>query len=161
VILKPKAKRGNDMTDASPATRQPTLLHPLLIGPGAALLIAALVTDLLYWRTVLPEWETFSIWLLTGGLILAAFAGIAFVLDVLLRRVPAVSWLRFGALAAAALLSLLNAFIHSRDGYTAVVPQGLLLSAIVTVLLLAIGWRGWSLAAARASTSPPSEGIRS
>jgi uncharacterized membrane protein len=59
------------------------------------------------------------------------------------------------------LLSLLNAFVHSRDGYTAVVPQGLCLSAIVTVLLLVIGWRGWSLAALRPTPSPSPEGIRS
>jgi uncharacterized membrane protein len=148
------------MTQASRATRPPTLLHPLLIGPGAALLIAAFATDLLYWRTVLPAWETFSIWLLTGGLILAALASLALLLDVVLRHARAFSRWRFLALAAAVLLALLNAFVHGRDGYTAVVPQGLLLSAIVTVLLLAIGWRGWSLAAARPASSASSEGIR-
>ena len=36
-----------------------------------------------------------------------------------------------------------------RDGYTAVVPQGVALSAIVTVLLLVAGWRAWSLGAIR------------
>jgi uncharacterized membrane protein len=58
-------------------------------------------------------------------------------------------FLDFALLTVAALLSVLNAFIHSRDGYTAVVPQGLALSAIVAVLLLAAGWRGWSLCAVR------------
>ena len=148
------------MTQASRATRPPTLLHPLLIGPGAALLIAAFATDLLYWRTVLPAWETFSIWLLTGGLILAALASLALLLDVVLRHARAISWWRFLALAAAVLLALLNAFVHSRDGYTAVVPQGLALSAIATILLLVVGWRGWSLAAARPASSASSEGIR-
>jgi uncharacterized membrane protein len=144
------------MAQASRATRPPTLLHPLFIGPGAALLIAAFATDLLYWRTVLPAWETFSIWLITGGLLLAALSGLALLVDVVLRRAGAMVWWRFAALTAAALLSLLNAFIHSRDGYTAVVPQGLGLSAIVTVILLVIGWRGWSLSGARASSSASS-----
>ena len=148
------------MTEASRAARPRTLLHPRLIGPGAALLIAAFATDLLYWWTLLPEWETFSIWLLMGGLILAALASLALLLDVLLRQARRIDWWRFGAIAAAVLLAILNAFVHSRDGYTAVVPQGLLLSAIVTVLLLAIGWRGWDLAAARPSASASSEGVR-
>jgi uncharacterized membrane protein len=95
------------------------------------------------------QWETFSIWLLTAGLILAALAGLALLLDVLLHRAGAIAWWRFAALTAAALLSFLNAFIHSRDGYTSVVPEGLVLSVIVTLILLAIGWRGWSLASAR------------
>ena len=135
-----------EMTEASRTRRPPILLHPLLIAPGATLLIAAFATDLLYWRTVLPEWETFSIWLLTGGLILAALSGLGLLLDLQLRHVRAICWWRFLFLTAAASISLLNAFIHSRDGYTAVVPQGLALSTLATGLLLAIGWRGWSLA---------------
>lgn len=149
------------MTKSTPATTPPSLLHPLLVAPAAALLIAGFATDLLYWRTVLPQWETFSIWLLTGGLILAALSGLALLLDVMLRRVRAIDWLRFAALAVAALLSLLNAFIHSRDSYTAVVPEGLALSAIVTLLLLVIGWRGWSLSRARPSSPASFQGVRS
>jgi uncharacterized membrane protein len=33
-------------------------------------------------------------------------------------------------------LAVINAFVHSRDGYTAVVPSGLMLSASVVVVLL-------------------------
>jgi uncharacterized membrane protein len=139
----------------------PTLLHPLLIAPASALLIAAFATDLLYWRSLLSQWETFSIWLLTAGLMLAALSGLALFADVVRRRSLAIDWWRFAALTAAALLSLLNAFVHSRDGYTAVVPQGLVLSAIVTVLLLVTGRRGWSLLAARSSTPASFEGILS
>jgi uncharacterized membrane protein len=148
------------MTEASRAAHPLTLLHPRLIGPGAVLLSGALLTDLLYWRTASMQWETFSIWLLTAGLMLAALAGIALLLDVALRRAGKIAWSRFAALTAAALLSFLNAFIHSRDGYTSVVPEGLTLSAIVTVTLLAIGSRGWSLSSARPSspTSTPGAG---
>jgi uncharacterized membrane protein len=38
--------------------------------------------------------------------------------------------------ALAVLLALTNAFVHSRDGYTAVVPAGLMLSALVIVVLV-------------------------
>lgn len=35
--------------------------------------------------------------------------------------------------------------VHSRDGWTSVVPLGLTLSALVLALLLFTGWLGWSL----------------
>jgi uncharacterized membrane protein len=147
------------MTEGTYATSNS--LHQRLIAPAAALLVAAFVTDLLYWRTALSQWETFSIWLLTAGLILAGLSGVALLLDVRLRRVRGIDWPRFAALAAAALLSLLNAFVHSRDGYTAVVPEGLALSTIVTLLLLVTGWRGWSLSAAASASLSSFPGARS
>ena len=121
--------------------------HPRFIGSGAVLLIATLGTDLIYMRTLLFQWDNFSIWLLTSGLVLAALGGVTLVLDILLRRVARIDWEKFTGLAIAAILSLLNAFVHSRDAYTAVVPQGIVLSASVAVLLVFIGWWGWSVSA--------------
>jgi uncharacterized membrane protein len=143
------------------AADPPPLLHPPLVAVGAALLIAAFVTDVFYWRTLLFQWNNFSIWLLTGGLILAALAGLGLVLDVALRRIGAMAWLRFAGFTLAALLSLLNAFIHSRDAYTAVVPSGLALSALVTLILAVLGWRGWSLRAVGPSRPAQSGEARS
>jgi uncharacterized membrane protein len=48
--------------------------------------------------------------------------------------------------ALAVVVSLINAFIHSRDGYTAVVPTGLMLSALVVVILLLTAWASVALA---------------
>jgi|EndMetStandDraft_8_1072994.scaffolds.fasta_scaffold281987_1 uncharacterized membrane protein len=146
------------MTETRHATHPPRPLHPYFIAPGAALLMAAFVTDLIYCRTFAVEWETFSAWLLTGGLILAALAGLALLLDALVGRIGSIAWLPFAGLTIAALLSLLNAFVHSRDGYTAVVPEGVVLSGVVTVLLLAAGWRGWNLSAVqRLNLSQPTQ----
>jgi uncharacterized membrane protein len=134
------------------------LLHPRLIAPGAALLVAAFATDIIYWRTLLFQWNNFSIWLITAGLVLAALAGLALLLDAARRRLGALAWGRFVGFTVAALLSLLNAFVHTRDAYAAVVPDGLELSALVTVILLILGWRGWSLrAAARPQPFRPKE----
>jgi uncharacterized membrane protein len=36
----------------------------------------------------------------------------------------------------ALLVGLVNAFVHSRDGWTAVVPQGLILSVLDVLVLL-------------------------
>ena len=127
------------------STAPAPLVHPPLVAMAAVLLIATLATDLLYWQTQLFQWNNFSIWLLTAGLILAAVAGLALLLDVARRRLSSVAWVRFAGFTAAAALGVLNAFIHSRDAYTAVVPDGLTLSAAITVILISLGWRGWSL----------------
>jgi uncharacterized membrane protein len=69
------------------------------------------------------------------------------------------AWGRFASFTVVVLLSLLNAFVHSRDAYTAVVPNGLELSAAVTMILLVLGWRGWSLSAVgRSHTTQPAGG---
>jgi uncharacterized membrane protein len=49
------------------------------------------------------------------------------------------------------LLSLVNAFVHSRDAWTSVVPQGIVLSAVSAILLLIAGARGWSLVMSRST----------
>jgi uncharacterized membrane protein len=131
-------------------------LHPGLVSSGATLLIAAFVTDILYWQSTLFQWNNFSAWLLAAGLVVTALAALALVFDLLLKRVRRIAWIRFAGLAVAALLSLLNAFVHSRDAYTAVVPEGIILSAVVTIFLLAVGLGGgWSLEARRSSPLLP------
>ncbi|MCW2284032.1 putative membrane protein [Rhodoblastus acidophilus] len=141
------------MTQVDPPRRPRALLHPGLVSASATLLIAGFVTDVFYWRTLLFQWNNMSQWLLAAGLILALLAALAFALDLALDRVGRVSWPRFAGLALAALLGLLNAFVHSRDAYTAVVPEGIALSALVTLLLVAVGLTGgWSLASRGAAS---------
>jgi uncharacterized membrane protein len=134
--------------------RERVLFHSGLFGFGASLLITVFVSDFLYWQTSLFQWNNFSGWLLLAGLIFAALAAIAFFVDLLSRRIARVSWPRFFAVAVAALLSLLNVFVHSRDAYTAVVPEGIILSAIVALILIVVGAGGWRLASARRILSP-------
>ena len=136
-------------------------MHPRIIGLGATSLIGAFATDVAYAQSELFQWENFSIWLITIGLALAAVAAVALVFDAVRHRITAIDWPRFCGFSGATLLSILNALVHSRDAYTAVVPQGVVLSAIVTAILLALGWwHGWSVGKAPQSSSP-SEGVRS
>src|ERR1700739_3079343 len=83
-------------------------------------------------------WERFSIWLITAGLILAGLSAIAYVIALASSRqqIDRPAWPSVVGYALAALLSLVNAFVHSRDAYTAVVPTGLMLSVLVVVVLL-------------------------
>src|SRR5258706_8205635 len=112
---------------------QPT--HQMLVSFSAAYFVGALVTDLVYWQTPDVLWERFSNWLITAGLIVAGLAVVAYVIDLAGgKQIAAPAWPRAIGYALAVVLSLINAFVHSRDGYTAVVPTGLMLSGLVVVL---------------------------
>jgi uncharacterized membrane protein len=119
----------------------------MLVSFSAAYFAGALVTDLAYWQIPDVLWERFSIWLIVAGLIMAGLATIAYVIDLAGgRQIDAPAWPRVVGYALAVLLSLLNAFVHSRDGHTAVVPTGLMLSGLVVVVLLLTAWVGMALA---------------
>ena len=125
-------------------------IHPIVVSFPVAYFTAAFVTDLAYWRTADVMWESFSDWLITAGLITAGFAIIVFVIDLVRgKRGRTLAWPHAMGYVLAVLLSLLNAFVHARDGYTAVVPTGLTLSALVVAILLITGWAGRSLIARR------------
>ena len=122
-------------------------IHKMLVSFSAAYFAGALVTDLVYWQIPDVLWERFSIWLIVAGLIMAGFATIAYVIDLAGgRQIDTPAWPRVVGYALAVLLSLMNAFVHSRDGYTAVVPTGLMLSGLVIVVLLLTAWVGMALA---------------
>ena len=127
----------------------PRPFHPFFVGLGGALLMAALFTDVMYSSNSLMQWANFSAWLITGGLILALVSAIVLITDFALGRAGPIRWLDFGLLAVAALLSIVNVFIHTRDAWTSVVPSGITISAIVTVLLAVAGLRGWCVTAIR------------
>ena len=122
-------------------------IHRMLAAFSAAYFIGALVTDVVYWQTLNVLWERFSIWLITAGLILAGLAVVAYAIDLFAgRQIDRPAWPRAVGYALAILLSLINAFVHSRDAYTAVVPMGLMLSGLVTVVLLLTALTGMALA---------------
>jgi uncharacterized membrane protein len=124
-------------------------VYSLLVQFPVVCFIGAFITDIVYAQTQLFLWETFSVWLLAVGCVMAGLAGLAalfsFVSD---RRVRAayLAWPHALVSLVAALLSIVNAFVHSRDGYTAVVPTGITLSGIVVLLMLVATWIGWQQA---------------
>jgi uncharacterized membrane protein len=109
----------------------------MLVSFSAAYFTGALVTDVVYWQMPDVMWERFSIWLITAGLIMAGLAVIAYVIDLLSgRQIDRPALPRAVGYLLAVLIALFNAFVHSRDGYTAVVPTGLMLSALVVAVLI-------------------------
>ena len=68
-------------------------IHQMLTPFPVAYFAAAFVTDLAYWRTDEVMWERFSVWLIAGGLVIAALVAIAAVIDLAFgRQKPA--WFR-------------------------------------------------------------------
>jgi uncharacterized membrane protein len=119
-------------------------IHEMLVPFPVAYFTGAFVTDLVYWRMPDAMWERFSVWLITAGLVMAGLVAIAAAIDLAGgKQKPA--WFRALAYVLAIFLALLNAFVHSRDGYTAVVPTGLTLSGLVVILLLFTWSTGWAL----------------
>jgi uncharacterized membrane protein len=56
-------------------------IHPMLVPFPIVCFVGAFVTDLVYWRSMSFIWATFSVWLLTAGLIMAAAAAIVGLID--------------------------------------------------------------------------------
>lgn len=110
--------------------------------------VGAFLTDLAYWRTADMQWADFSIWLLTAGLVMAGIATIASLIDLIRSRRTRTwkpAWLRIVGALLAVVLSLVNAFVHSRDAYTSVVPTGVILSGLTVLILLATDCLAWSM----------------
>lgn len=111
--------------------------------------MAALFTDYMYSSNSLMQWANFSVWLITGGLVFALIAAIVLLVDIALGWAGPISWLDLILVGAAAILSIFNVLVHTRDAWTSVVPTGITLSLIATILLLIAGVRGWAVTAER------------
>jgi uncharacterized membrane protein len=122
-------------------------LHPLLASIPFTCFTGALLTDIAYWQSATMQWANFSAWLLAAGLFVAAFAIIVGLIDFMTDRAHAlgVTWAYAGGNVLALVLAIINSFVHSRDAYTSVVPEGLILSALTVLVMLVTGWMGWEL----------------
>jgi uncharacterized membrane protein len=97
------------------------------------------VTDILYWRTSNLMWSNFSDWLLFFGLIFGALALIAGLIDFVRPATRALrpSLASVITFLAVLVLALFNSLIHAGDGWTAIVPAGLITSAVTLLVMIA------------------------
>jgi uncharacterized membrane protein len=124
--------------DRAPAVAWTVYL--LLFPVPVVAFLAALATDGAYAATAYLMWLHFSEWLIAAGLAFGVLAALALLVAFVTRRVvreahyaPAHLVLFYVALV----VELVNAFVHTADGWTAVVPTGLVLSAVAAILALA------------------------
>lgn len=115
-------------------------LYPALLPIPILCFAGALITDLAYIASAEMMWLDFSSWLLLAGLIGGGLAGALLIVELVRARDRRPLLSHFVFLFAAWVVEVFNSFIHARDGWTAVVPSGLLLSIVATVLGLLAGW---------------------
>ncbi len=123
-------------------------IHPMLVPIPIACFVGTWLSDLVYWKTAAMQWANFSAWMLTVGLIVSIFVALTGVIDFFgERRIRALrpAWIHGLGNGFVLILSIVNAFVHSRDAYTSVVPSGLLLSTLVVLILAVTGWNGWEM----------------
>lgn len=101
-----------------------------------------LLTDIAYWRTANLFWQSCSSWLLLAGLVFGALTALAWIIELLAGKLGTYRDAPWGyAMCGMAvfILAFLNSLVHSRDGWTGVVPWGLVLS-VATVLAMIACW---------------------
>ncbi len=99
------------------------------------------LTDIAYWQTSNLLWLHFSEWLLFAGLVFGVLAALVAVANLLIWKTSP-SWIAAVGWVAVFLLAVLNSFIHTGDGWTAVVPYGMAASIATVVLMSITGWFG-------------------
>lgn len=112
----------------------------LLSFPVACFTLTVL-TDIAYWQTLNLLWLHFSEWLLFAGLVFGALALVTVVIDFAIYR-DRPAWSAVLAGIVVLLLATLNSLVHTADGWTAVMPYGLALSALTVVAMIATAWLG-------------------
>lgn len=122
----------------------PSPLHAILLAGTVPLFLGALLSDIAYYRTYQIQWSNFASWLIAGGLVFCGLA-LLFALVNLLRAQPKTGrpLVYFVLLLFTWGLGLINAFEHAKDAW-AVMPVGLVLSIIVTLLAVVAAWLGLS-----------------
>lgn len=122
----------------------PSSLHALLLAGSVPLFLGALLSDIAYFNSYQIQWSNFAAWLIAGGLVFCGLA-LLFALANLIRaeRKGGRATLYFVLLLVTWVLGLINAFEHAKDAW-AVMPSGLVLSVIVTVLSVVAAWTGLS-----------------
>lgn len=124
-------------------------IHPMLVTFPIAFLIGALATDLAWSGTRDPFWAEMSKWLLLAGIVMGVLAALAGFTDYVSRaevRSHIAAHFHFAGNAVALVLAIVNLVLRWNDPAAAVLPWGLVLSAVTTGLLGLTGWLGGELA---------------
>lgn len=123
---------------------RPGPLHAMLLAGTVPLFLGALLSDIAYYNSFQIQWANFAAWLIAGGLLFAGLA-LLFALGNLIgaQRKAGRPVLYFLLLLVTWVIGLINAFEHAKDAW-AVMPTGLVLSAVVAVLALITAWLGLS-----------------
>jgi uncharacterized membrane protein len=120
----------------------------MLIPFPIAFFVATFACDIAFLRTGSSDWVIATEWLLGAGLVMAALAAVAGLTDFLsekkIRNLNA-AWWHGGGNIVAVLIALYNFYIRYENGAAMVSSPGVILSALVVLILLFTGWKGWEM----------------
>lgn len=120
--------------------------HPILrilASFPIACFTCALVTDIAYVQTTNMMWADFSAWLLAVGMaggVVAAIAGLVGLVANRRGRTRRSVWPIVVGSLLVLVIAFFNNLVHSRDGWTSVMPTGLALSVATVLVMLATAW---------------------
>ena len=108
-------------------------LHGILLASGIPLFLGALLSDIAYAYSYHIQWSNFASWLIAGGLVLSGLTLLWGLISLIACRCARHYCWYVLLLAITWVIGFFNALIHARDAW-AMMPHGLILSAIVLVL---------------------------
>lgn len=117
-------------------------IFSLLLAVPVVTFTGALLTDFVYTQSENLMWSNFSAWMILAGLIVGFVAGIFLLIDFGRNAVArtAAGYISLFFFLAAWIVEVFNMLIHNQDGWTSVVPAGIILSIIATLLIWIAGW---------------------
>jgi uncharacterized membrane protein len=123
-------------------------LHPMLIPFPIVCFVLTFVSDIAFVESSKDFFAMASLYLLAIGLIIAALAAVAGLIDVYgddqIRNLSD-AWLHAGGNILAVLIELYNWYSRYEHGSSAIRPVGIVLSGVVVLILLFTGWKGWEM----------------
>jgi uncharacterized membrane protein len=114
-------------------------IYSLLFPIPVVCFVGGLITDVVYSNTAFLMWLHFSEWLIAAGLAFGALAALVLIIEFSASpamRAQTVGWAHLVLFLGSLIVQLFNAFVHTIDGWTAVVPTGMILSVLGSVLAL-------------------------
>jgi len=120
-------------------------IHPILVTLPIGLFVGTLLCDLLFWWTASDAVATTGVWLLGAGLITAALAAVAGLIDFIGDpRIRALSdaWQHAIGNVIMVLVQLFSFYWRYRYGPAGVLPLGLTLSLVAVAIMVFTGWKG-------------------
>ena len=123
-------------------------IHPMLVPFPIVFFVSAFVTDLIYLDGRDPVWASASYWLLVAGLVGAALAAVAGLVDFLgdqrIRKLGTAKAHMIGNVTAV-VLEAVNLYLRTGDNALPIAGLGVILSGVVVAILLVTGWLGGEL----------------
>nr|WP_239475061.1 DUF2231 domain-containing protein [Sphingomonas sp. BT552] len=103
-----------------------------------------MLSDIAYARSYEVQWLNFASWLIAGALVFCGFALLWAVVEVLRRDRRGRRRLGYALmLLVTFVVGFVNALVHAKDAW-ATMPEGLILSALVAIFVLAATWLGFA-----------------